>query len=110
MENRTETEKGEKGSLMWLSAVNMQGGAVGVKVLQVQGKEDKAGRLGWLYPYALAVATRTTHTTEYTRRRNQQTRCAATPECGILITPLNILGTTHRTVGGALASGRGRAS
>jgi hypothetical protein len=58
MENRTETEKGGKGSLMWLSAVNMQGGAVRVKVFVAgTGQRGQCRQAGWLYPYALAGAT-----------------------------------------------------
>ena len=43
-----ETEKGEKGSLMWLSVVNMQGGAVGGEGVAGTGQRGQGGQAGWV--------------------------------------------------------------
>lgn len=76
-----------------------------VKVLQMQGQRGTVGGLGSCTHTLQQSPPRTTYHTGYTRRRNQQTRCTAPPECGILVLRSNH-GATHRTVG----SGRGRAS
>lgn len=76
-----------------------------VLMVQAQSKKGKAARLGGC---TYTLLQQSPPQTTYTSRRNQQTRCTAPPECGILVLRSK-LGVTHRTAGGALASGWGRA-
>lgn len=109
---QAQSKKGKGGQVGWLPLVNVQGRAVRVKMwgedVAGTGQRGTVGGLGSCTHTLQQSPPRTTYHTAYTCRRNQQTWYTTTPECGILVLRSNH-GATHRTIGGALASGRGRA-